>query len=179
MSALDFENAIQSEDLKSVARYWNLLRGNRKMPGWHDIKPKFIAKQLPMVWAYRYEHGTDEFIGRLAGDRIVRLLGKSFRGITMREAYPQHDYPSIFSKSMRVVGGPALHRSWGVLFRGTEKANASSCHWRVTGRKVMASLVPRNMGSTTYDFARQWHRAETRNSGLSCSPCWPRTIGAA
>ena len=44
------------------------------MPAWQDIKPARIAAQLPIIWSYSYDQGTDEFTGRLAGDRIVQVF---------------------------------------------------------------------------------------------------------
>ncbi len=116
MSFRDFEGAIVSPALKSVARHWNEVRGTRRMPAWSDIKPAAIAAHLPIVWSYRYDRETDTFTGRLAGERITAVLGKSIRGVPMIDAYPESGYPALFARHRRVVLEPAFLRGHGVVF---------------------------------------------------------------
>jgi hypothetical protein len=111
-----FEQAIVSPALKAVARHWNDVRGAQRMPAWADIKPAAIALQLPIVWSYRYDRQTDTFTGRLAGERITAIFGKSFRGLPMTEAYPEHEYPALFARHKRTITEPAFLRAHGIVF---------------------------------------------------------------
>jgi hypothetical protein len=117
MSFEAFERAIELPALRAVAHHWHEARGTRRLPGWSDIKPAAIAAQLPIVWAYRYDRESDSFTGRLAGEHIVAIFGKSIRGLPMTEAYPKEEYPALFARSKRVVVEPAFMRGHGVVFR--------------------------------------------------------------
>jgi len=116
----DFLQSIASADLRHVAEHWNRARGDRTMPGWNDIRPSQIAKQLPSIWVYRYDRQTDLFTGRLAGNLIELVFGKSFRGAPMTELYPKQDYPRLFARAKQVVCGPALFRGEGMVFKHVE-----------------------------------------------------------
>lgn len=120
MSFQNFLQAIASPDLKRVAEHWDQARGSRAMPGWNDIRPTQIARQLPSIWVYRYDRATDLFTGRLAGDLIEHVFGKSFRGTPMTELYPKVDYPRLFARARRVVCEPALFRGEGMVFKHVE-----------------------------------------------------------
>ena len=80
-----FFDAIGSADLKQIAAHWREAKGARSMPSWNDIRPSAIAAQLPIFWSYKYDPATEEFTGRLAGERITRMFGKDFRGMPLRE----------------------------------------------------------------------------------------------
>lgn len=112
-----FLEAIVSPALKRIAEHWNDVRGARLMPGWSAIRPSQISAQLPLIWVYRYDHATDTFTGRLAGDRIEHVFGKSFRGTPMKELYPPADYPRLFARAKRVACEPALFLGTGMVFR--------------------------------------------------------------
>ena len=117
MSFRDFLAAIKSEQLRSVAKHWDDVRGTRTIPAWNGIQPTRIAGALPILWVYRYDRDTDSFTGRLAGDRIERIFGKSFRSAPMREIYPEQDYPHLFARAKRVTCEPAFYRGEGTVFR--------------------------------------------------------------
>ncbi len=117
MSFQAFEQFIVSPALRHVAAYWNNARGSRMMPGWRNILPSRIAAELPIIWSYRYDRTTDTFTGRLAGEKIEHVFGKSIRGLPMTEVYPEKDYPRLFARSKRVVCEPALYRGAGMVFR--------------------------------------------------------------
>ncbi len=116
MSFQEFEQAIMSPALKHVAEHWNNARGARAMPSWNDIQPSQIAAELPIIWSYKYDRTADAFTGRLAGDQIAKIFGKSFRGIPMAEIYPDKDFWRLFVRSKRVVCEPALYRGEGMVF---------------------------------------------------------------
>lgn len=117
MSFVAFEEAIKSPALKQVARHWNAMRGDRAMPGWSDIQPTQIAKQLSIIWSYRYDRETDAFIGRLAGDQIEHIFGKTLRGTPMTELYPVKEYPKMSARFRRVVTEPVLYLEDGKVFQ--------------------------------------------------------------
>jgi hypothetical protein len=109
--------SIASPELTRVAQHWNNVRGSRAMPGWYDIRPSQITAQLPIIWTYKYDRTTDTFTGRLAGDLIEHVFGKSIRGTPMTEMYPEKDFPRLFARSKRVVCEPAFYRGEGMVFK--------------------------------------------------------------
>src|SRR5258708_16750297 len=80
MSFALFLSAIKETALLDVAAHWNTARGNRLMPAWRDIDPVGLGRNLPIVWAWRYDAALGTFIGRLAGEEIVAVLGVNIRG---------------------------------------------------------------------------------------------------
>jgi hypothetical protein len=158
MSFEAFERAIVSDELKSVARHWNEARGTHKMPAWVDIKPNAIAAQLPIVWAYKYDPATDSFTGRLAGERITAIFGKSIRGLPMTDAYPGSEYPALFARTKRVVVEPAFMRGHGIVFRHLNRTG--------TGERIVLPLADNGeqgdgvIGATEYSLTAEPTREE-------------------
>ena len=101
MDFREFCQTIESPALRAVALHWDEARRAKKMPSWQDLQPKAIATYLPVVWAYKFDAQSDEFIGRLAGDRIARAYGKSFRGLTLAQIHtsPAFNYPHLVEVS--------------------------------------------------------------------------------
>ena len=154
MSFAEFEKAIVSKDLKSVARHWEEARAGKQMPSWRDLQPKRIAGQLPIVWSYTYDPASDAFTGRLAGDRIAKIFGKDFRGLTMKEAYPKHDYPRLFARSKRVIIEPALYHGLGMVFRHLDRLGYGERIIMPLGTSGVSDGI---LGATDYpmDFSRE------------------------
>jgi hypothetical protein len=152
MGYRSFLASIHSEDLRKVAKHWNEVRAARPMAAWHDIRPSAIAAQLTSVWVYRYDRETDTFTGRLAGDLIEQMLGKSFHGTPMREIYPAADYPRLFARAKRVTCEPALDHGHGTVFRHVDRYGE--------GERIMMPLGDDGihgdgvLGATVYDFHR-------------------------
>ncbi len=121
MSFTDLFRAIESEPLKAIAQHWNEARGAKLLPAWHDIQPSHIAGQLKLIWVYKYDRATELFTGRLAGNVIEAVFGKSFRGTPMQELYPASDYDWLHGRAKRVVSEPALFRGDGKVFRHFER----------------------------------------------------------
>jgi Uncharacterized protein conserved in bacteria len=124
MSFSEFIASIRSDSLRQVALHWDYARHGRKMPAWHDIQPAVIVQQLRFIWAYRYSCDSGEFIGRLAGNMIESIFGKSFRGTPMKELYRSFDYERLYDRAKRVVTEPALYRGEGRVFYHIERAGA-------------------------------------------------------
>ena len=116
MSYVEFFAKIKSPDLCKVAAHWQNARDTRSMPGWQHIQPSKMAAQLAIIWVYRYDRDTCQFVGRLAGDRIERVFGKSFRGTPMAEIYPKDDYERLYSRAKRVTCEPAFFHGEGMVF---------------------------------------------------------------
>ncbi|MBA2589149.1 MAG: PAS domain-containing protein [Alphaproteobacteria bacterium] len=115
-----FESTISSTSLKEVAQHWREICDKGQLPTWNDIRPAAIKSQLPIVWCYDYDAVADDFIGRLAGEKITRLSNKPFKGASLSEIRPSDKYPRSFIRAKRVVCEPALYRGQGLVYKTTE-----------------------------------------------------------
>lgn len=147
-----FFSSICSGDLKKVAQHWHDARTSRVMPAWKEIRPSAVAAQLPLIWVYRYDREADAFTGRLAGDLIEQMLGKSFRGTPMKDIYSPADYPRLFGRAKRVTCEPAFYRGTGTVFRHVDRYGE--------GERIMMPLSDDGihgdgvLGATIYDAYR-------------------------
>jgi hypothetical protein len=109
--------AIGSPALRAVAQHWFSARAARPMPAWNDISPKAIARQLPLVWALKYDPAAAAFTGRLAGDRIARLIGKGFHDLPLQQAQTPQAFGAMQPILSKVVSEPAIYLGCGNIFR--------------------------------------------------------------
>ena len=122
MNFSEFCQSISSPALRAVALHWNDVRGTRMMPSWEDIQPRAFAPYLGLVWAYKFDAKTQDFIGRLAGDTIDRAYGKSFRGLTLAQIHtPQDRYEAARAMLLRVVSEPAIFLGHGKIYKFDEE----------------------------------------------------------
>ncbi|HTW35771.1 MAG TPA: PAS domain-containing protein [Rhizomicrobium sp.] len=121
MSLERFEHSIESLALRNVVRHWAEARGGRRMPGWDNLNPAAIKAQLAIIWSWRFDPVSRQFIGRLAGERIESVLGMSVRGTPMSEVFARHDYAMALARHTRVVTEPAFYRGHGLVFRHLDR----------------------------------------------------------
>lgn len=115
-----FEQTIVAHPLKLVATHWNAARGGRSMPAWTDIRPSALVAQLPILWSWKYDIASDNFIGRLAGDAVEAIFGRSFRGASMTDIFGP-DHAAIFARHKRVATEPAFFHGQGLVFRHLDR----------------------------------------------------------
>ncbi|HEV2675813.1 MAG TPA: PAS domain-containing protein [Aliidongia sp.] len=106
-------DAIQSPALKAVFRHWLDVRGARTMPAWKDIDATVIGKYLPLVWAWRFDRAQGTFIGRLAGEEILAVLGKEIRGRPLEQCFPANAASVVLARYKAVIDGPQIMRTTG------------------------------------------------------------------
>jgi len=159
MSFESFLASIEAPALREVAAYWQEARGSRRMPGWKDIDPAAIARHLPIVWSWRYDRHADTFTGRLAGEEITEVFGKSLRGVPMREFFADWQYDLIFARHRRVVTEPAFAHGAGPVFIHAGRSGM--------GERVILSLANDGilgdgiLGATVYGMTPSERRSET------------------
>jgi hypothetical protein len=116
VSFQQFLKAIRSPRLASVARHWDEARRGKRMPAWGDIKPSLIKAQLPIIWSWRFDDASGQFVGRLAGNEIELAFGRSFRNRPMSDIFREHDYEKFLARHTRVMREPALFIGRGLVF---------------------------------------------------------------
>jgi hypothetical protein len=116
---LSFETflaCIASPALREVAQHWHDARDGQVMPGWQHIDPTAIARHLPLLWAWKYDRGTEKFTGRLSGEEINQVFGKSLRGAAMEDFFAPDQYEKIYQRHRRVVTEPSFAHGTGAVF---------------------------------------------------------------
>jgi hypothetical protein len=111
-----FLSAIKDTALLDVAAHWNTARGNRLMPGWSDIDPVGLGRNLPIVWAWRYDAGLGTFVGRLAGEEIIAVLGVNIRGRRIETCFRPDAVDVVCQRYRTVIEGPKFMYSYGTVF---------------------------------------------------------------
>ncbi len=76
---------IDNAQLERLLGYWDEKRGQRSMPGRHDIEPRDIPDLLPHVYLVDVSYDPLSFRFRLAGTEIVGLFGEEVTGKTTDE----------------------------------------------------------------------------------------------
>lgn len=109
--------AIASPDLRAIAAHWREVRGALMMPSWRTLQPSAMKGQLPILWAFRYDRETGQFVGRLAGSKITQMFDKSFAGAPMEEIIPPEVFDWANNLFRRVVQEPAVYWGSGRVFR--------------------------------------------------------------
>jgi hypothetical protein len=146
---MPFGSEITSPALRAIADHWNQARKGRKMPSWSELSPATMAPHLGMVWAFKYDRKTGDFIARLAGNRMMIGFGKSFRGTPLKELHQPKSLGRAHAILMRVVSEPVCYRSRGQLFKADGRL--------VEGERIMLPLgtdetgVDGALGASDYD----------------------------
>ena len=117
MDFTHFLKTIGSGALQAVVGHWHEARGSMPITPWENLNPARIAPHLSILWVYRFDPAQEQFVGRLAGDRIAWGLGKNFRGTPMRELWPSPVYELSHRIMMRVMSEPVIYRNAGGLFK--------------------------------------------------------------
>jgi hypothetical protein len=113
------EPSIQSPAVKAVLAHWSDARGDRLMPAWRDIDAAAIGRYLPMVWAWRFDFTQDSFIGRLAGEEILAVLGREIRGRPLDQCFPASAAQLVHDRYKAVIATPQIMHSTGQVHMKT------------------------------------------------------------
>ena len=119
MLAQEFDRffaAIEALGLRKVALHWQAARRHDVIPAWRDLDPAAIKLQLPIIWSWKYDRAADRFKGRLAGEAINTIFGRSLRGRLMEEFFHGDVYRRMFARHKRIVTEPAFYHGAGPVF---------------------------------------------------------------
>jgi hypothetical protein len=119
MSADGLRASITESALIEVYDHWNKIREDRLMPGWRDIDPSAIKEHLPIVWSWRWDPELGTFVGRLAGEDIVSVLGGNTRGKRLEDCFRPDAREVVLARYRRVMEEPAMMLSEGKVFLPT------------------------------------------------------------
>ena len=116
MSYDRFLAAIKDPDLIAVAAHWNTARGDRAMPAWSDIDAVALRRALPFIWAWRYDGARKTFIGRLAGEEVVAVVGGNVRNRAIEDCFSPAALPVIRGRLEAVLAGPSFMHGTGTVY---------------------------------------------------------------
>lgn len=145
-------NRIEAASLRDIAGHWAESCNGRRMPAWRDIDPIKIAPHLPIVWSWRYDRDSDRFTGRLIGQAIVELFGKSIRGVRMEDYFSGDAYEAVYTRCRRVVTTPCFSRDCGMIYNYVDQKGR--------GERILMPLADDGenadglIGATFYDVTQ-------------------------
>lgn len=146
-----FLAVVKAPALRAVALHWDSVRCPPALPAWRDIDAAALKPYLPILWSWKYDRETDRFTGRLAGEHINLLFGRSLRGRPMAEFFRGDAYSKIFARHKQVVTEPAFYHGGGLVFRHEGRGGH--------GERIILPLAEdgRNgdgiLGATVYELA--------------------------
>lgn len=103
MALADLRAELNEPRLEGFVASWDAVRGDREVPRWRDLDIPGMKEVLPYIWAWEYRRDTDMFIGKLAGEEIMTVIGRGFRGARAHEFYAPEQYRAVYDWSRRVV----------------------------------------------------------------------------
>jgi len=111
--------AITDQRVKAVFEHWLAVRGHKTMPAWRDIDALQISQHLPYMWSLRYDHSDNSFTGRLSGEEINAIFGKSLRQTRIENFFAKQDVPWIHERCLRVISKPCIALVSGPVYAYT------------------------------------------------------------
>src|ERR1700679_28642 len=110
-----FQKTLVSPALRAVAAHWDEARKSSSFPSWEQLNPTRIAPYLTILWAFKYDRTSGQFVGRLAGSEITWAFEKNFRGLPLREAWAPGVADQSHEIMLRVISEPLIYLSAGAL----------------------------------------------------------------
>lgn len=98
--------AITDPRLRHVLAHWLAMRGDHVMPAWRDIDPLQLGPHLAYMWSLRFDPSDSSFTGRLSGEEINAIFGKSLRQTRIENFFAAQDVPWIHERCLRVIAEP-------------------------------------------------------------------------
>jgi hypothetical protein len=139
--------AISDPRLRALFGHWLAARGDAAMPAWKDIDPLALGPLLPHIWSLPYDRGDDSFTGRLSGEEINAIFGKSLRQTRIENFFAPADVPWIHERCLRIIAQPCIALVNGPVYGYTGRYGRGSRIMlplgedRATGDEVIGATV--------------------------------------
>ena len=145
-----FADTVSSPSLRAVAEHWHRVRGGKLMPAWGDLSSSVLSPHFKLLWGFRYDPLTEEFMGTLAGAHVKEWLGANFWGAKLTDIHPTHVANAAHQLMRKVVTTPAAGRCTGELFTmGGQPVTGERIALPVAADGVNGDGV---LGALDYDF---------------------------
>jgi hypothetical protein len=151
MALSDLTARLGDSRLQDFVACWHQARGDRLVPRWRDLDIGMMRQLLAYAWAWEYDRATDEFTGKLAGESILAVIGRGFRGAKGHEFFTPSQRGMILAQHRKVV-----LEQLGMVTTGLVFSHADS---GATGQRVVLPVATRSgheadtiLGVTVYAF---------------------------
>lgn len=121
---------ITSANIRTLARYWENLRGGRRFPRKTEIDPAQIKPLLPYLILAEYHHSPLRIRYRLVGTEQARFAGLDFTGRWLHEIGWPPEFVRVWTghvAEMIETGLPIFGRDALVWTDGKRK----ECEWAI------------------------------------------------
>ena len=151
MALSDLIARLEDPRLEEFVACWEAARGGATVPRWRDLDPTRMKRVLANIWAWQYEAENGTWTGKLAGEEIMFVLGRGFRGAKAHENFEGRQRDLILARHHRIIQDNVAMVNTGRVFW---HAGSFAIGQRValpvaTGRAVADTVV----GVTFYHFA--------------------------
>ena len=103
MSLSDLRSRLKDPRLDEFISCWDEARGDAEVPRWKDIDPTRMKRVLANIWAWQYDFDTGTWTGKLAGEEILFVLGRGFRGAKAHEYFQGRQRDLILARHLRII----------------------------------------------------------------------------
>lgn len=142
-------NLTDSRLIKFV-RAWDAARGADLVPRWKELDIGLMASSAPWIWAWEYDRGSGVFRGKLAGEEIINVLGRGFRGALGHEYFADRGAGIILARYRQIIlDRVGLSASGRVFAHAGSSAVGQTLILPVATRSQQADTV---LGVTVYQF---------------------------
>ena len=151
MALSDLVARLKDPRLEEFVACWDAARGTAPVPRWRDIDPTCMKRVLANIWAWQYEAETDTWTGKLAGEEIIFVLGRGFRGAKAHEYFEGRQRDLILARHRRIIqDNVAMVNTGRVFWHAGSFAIGQRVALPVATRSEAADTV---LGVTFYRFA--------------------------
>lgn len=151
MALSDLIARLTDPRLNEFVACWDQARGDAAVPRWRDIDPGRMKHVLANIWAWLYEAETDTWTGKLAGEEIMFVLGRGFRGARAHEYFAGRRGDLILARHRRIIqDNVGMVNTGRVFWHAGSYAVGQRVVLPVATRAEVADTV---LGVTFYHFA--------------------------
>lgn len=142
--------SLTDSRLIKFARAWDTARGPDLVPRWRNLDIGLMAASAAWIWAWEYDRETGVFRGKLAGEKIIDVLGRGFRGGLGHEYFADRGAATILARYRQIIlDRVGLVASGKVFAHVGSSAVGQTLIFPVATRSEQADTV---LGVTVYQF---------------------------
>jgi len=120
-----FKERIAAADprIEKFLRVWRDARSGRVVPRRQDIDPTLFPGLLPYVWLCAWDSELQDFVCRLAGERVNWIWGYGLRGNPIGSFMKRADHEVNRARWLHILNGPLVH--FGAAAGGPSQSRVS------------------------------------------------------
>lgn len=131
---------------------WKSVRGEGIVPRKRDFDPLSVPRLLPLIWLYRLDPETDDFVCKLAGEDVNRSWGYSIAGHKARRILGDQDYIVVTEIWRKVLNTPLIHYGKGKRLLENRLYSAERLVLPIIGEDAVDARPDHVLGISLYQF---------------------------